>query len=93
MLKLKIEHKEKDHERDGESVDIYMGGNMWRCFITDCKLKKIIGRKREIDQNQENPRKIIAKSTFSYKVTIHNFNQTCFNKDVRIDPKLQKTEV
>lgn len=64
-----------------------------KVFYHRLQVKKIIGRKREIDQNQENPRKIIAKSTFSYKVTIHNFNQTCFNKDVRIDPKLQKTEV
>ena len=46
MLKLKIEHKEKDHERDGESVAIYMGGNMLRGFITDCKLKKSQKKKR-----------------------------------------------
>lgn len=45
-----------------------------KVFYYRFQVKKITGRKREIDQIQEKPRKI-AKSQFSYKVAIHNFTR------------------
>lgn len=64
---------------------MYVGGNVGRCAITNFKAKNAWGRS-QVDHIQEKPRHIIAGSQCSPKVTIYNFNQTCFTKNLSETP-------